>query len=235
MSLKKITIALSIAFFISLIAMIYFLYYNPLPNDTEGKIKVEVIKYLMQLMVVVILGSIVAVLFKAEEISRKEKEFQEEKQIEIRNDFMKRLSKFYYKIKFVRRTMRAGGLTTKYGKMPDKLTRDQILLYKNQIEIINEVQLGIEEMKLEIENFNELIFQGVSGNMSKMERYLAKILDEFEITFPLFDINQSISFEQLKCLKEFTDSTKDGDISLFKSNLSNPYYSAIKTLSHPTK
>src|SRR5688572_12800421 len=112
MNLKKITIALSIAFIVTLMATIYFIYNTQLPNDSAGNIKIEVIKYLMELIVVVILGSIVAVLFKAEEVNRAKEELERikreelnKKQIEIRNDFMKRLGNFYHKTKFTRRTM----------------------------------------------------------------------------------------------------------------------------------
>lgn len=203
MTTRTLAITLSIAFAITLGLTAYFAH-DVADAEAQGKIRVEIVKYLLQLVVIIIIGGVVAGLFKSAEQSRE----QSKARAEIRTDYLKRLGSLYRNVKAARRALRADGLTTKYGSQPTTISHAQAQLYKEQMERINEAQLELEGLKIEAKSLPAFIPMGdVPAELKKMEDYLRQILNEYEETRPLLENGQSVQFTHLERLDEFTGTT----------------------------
>ena len=67
--------------------ILYFVYHNPIPDDKDRKIQVEIIKSLLQLLIVIGIGGIVGLLFKAVERNQEQSRIQAEQRIEFMKEF----------------------------------------------------------------------------------------------------------------------------------------------------
>lgn len=218
-------------------SLISYFVYNSNDTDLYGKIRLEIIKHLLQLAVVIIIGGVIAALFKAVEQERE----QSRVRAETRADYLKRLGNLYRNVKAARRLLRAGGLTLKYENNSDNIiNQNQVKLYENQIEQINEAQLELEGLKIEAKSLPAFVPIGdVHIKLKLMEDYLRKILNESEATQPLLQNGKDIKFCELERLNEFTGTTKgefefkDNTESVyrFKTHFSKPYYEVVKSVS----
>lgn len=184
-------------------------------EQVRGNIRVEVVKALLQLSVVIIIGGGVAALYKLIEVSRAiqqealERTRQENRiRAEIRTEFLNRLGSLYRAVKGARRTLRAGGLTTRFGNAPSTINDGHAKIYCEQMARINEAQLELEGLKIEAESFPAFVpLKNVDGNLRKMEDYLRQILGEYEKARPQLDSGHTVKFAELERLDEFTGST----------------------------
>jgi hypothetical protein len=213
-------------------------------STTEETIRVEIIKSLLQLAVVIIIGTIVTALFKAVERSSEQllKEAEQIRQqsrlrAETRVDYINRLGDLYRNIKSSRRALRAFGLTTKFitSHTPISINSNQINMYREQMERINEAQLELEKLKIEAKNLpNFASLKGVPENLESMEKYVGKIVSEFEEAFPLLESKRSIPPHMLKHLEEYTGDTDRqnyGTKYRFKKHFAEPYDEVIAIIS----
>ena len=118
-----------------------FIVDKPLPNT----IRIEVVKSLLHLLVVIIIGGIITALFKASEVNREQSRLK----AETWKEYLKNIRKNYQDVKLARRSLTAGGLTNKNGNITSQLTPSQIELYINQMQIINKSQIELEPLKIE--------------------------------------------------------------------------------------
>jgi len=223
--------------------------------EAEESIRVEIVKSLLQLAIVIIIGGVVATLFKTEERrrdrllkaeeQRREQLLKAEEQrrehlrlrAETRADYLKRLSKLYRDVKAARRALRTGGLTTKYttSKKPISINSVQIGLYKEQMERINEAQLELEGLKIEAKSLPDFAsLESVSERLEQMEKYLGDIISEFEEIYPLIQISQPITPDKLKHLDEYTGDKDRNSVDTkhrFKGDFSEPYSEVIGIIS----
>jgi hypothetical protein len=212
--------------------------------EAEESIRVEIVKSLLQLAIVIIIGGVVATLFKTEE-QRRDRLLKAEEQrrehlrlrAETRADYLKRLSKLYRDVKAARRALRTGGLTTKYptSKKPISINSVQIGVYKEQMERINEAQLELEGLKIEAKSLPDFAsLESVSERLEQMEKYLGDIISEFEEIYPLMQISQPITPDKLKHLDEYTGDKYRNSVDTkhrFKADFSEPYSEVIGIIS----
>ncbi|MDJ0647424.1 MAG: hypothetical protein QNJ60_01850 [Xenococcaceae cyanobacterium MO_188.B19] len=156
---------------------------------------------------------------------------QDQLRAEIRTDYLKRLGVLYRRVKDARRSLRAAGLTTKFENSPDTLSDAQANAYKKEMQNLNHAQLELEALKIEAESLPAFVsINQLKENLEDMEKYLRKILKEYEKTSPILDSGIRIYWNRLKDLDEFTETAKK-KTKRFNTQFSDPYYCAIKLIS----
>lgn len=221
-------------FFFTLFLLYCFIEYETLSNKSV-QIQVEIVKSLLQILVVAIIGGSIGALFRAfdqnQETSRS--------RIQSKMDFTKQLNKLYRTVKSSRRKLKSKGVTSRNEEDNIILGKDKLEFYITQMDIIDEVQLDLEGLRTEAENFK--LFKDcekISYHMKKMSNYLRKINEEFEQANQSFDTTVGVNFNNLEFLKEFTFPAnkpftfklKDKNVNRFKSNFLEPFHEILKTL-----
>jgi len=192
----------------------------PIDNkDIKDTVRFEILKYLLQLFIVLIIGGMVAYFFK----SREKGQEKERTRNEIRVNYFNRLGAIYRDVKSIRRTLAAEGLSGKYGASPSIITKQQKDLYSEQMKLLNHSQLLLECLKVESSSIPAIIkFENVGTLLCQMEDYLRQILREYEAMKTVTDMNYS----NLVKLDEFTNSGRYG----FKENFAKSYQVIIETI-----
>ncbi|MEA5403220.1 hypothetical protein VB776_09865 [Arcicella sp. DC2W] len=234
--------AFIIAFFVSIISLFIvtlvtlynFIEHNPLKNNNTH-IQIEIVKSLLQVLVVAIIGGTVAALFRAYEQNQETSRLRIQKKM----DFTKQLNKLYRTVKCSRRKLKSKGIAVRIEGENTILNRDKIDFYKSQLDILDEVQLELEGLTTEAENFK--LFKDcekISHYMKEMSNYLRKINEEFEKNNQSFDVTNGVNLDNLEYLKEFTYSANKPFTFLlrnkvdyrFKSKFSEPFHDIFRTL-----
>lgn len=213
MTEKKLSSALLLIFVISLVAA--FVLGAEITNAQS--FRMELIKSLLQLAIVVVMGGVIAALFKQYDVTRS-KLLDHESQLNdiaetkrgVYESYSLELGRLYRLVKRVRRTLRAAGLSTITQNDDAEITTDQMKIYRNEMATLNETQLELEGMKIESKYVK--VFQEVSvitNRLGLMEDYLRRILAEYEAVARL----KSLKLTQLKRLDEFTGDSRRTDLS----------------------
>lgn len=222
--------------FTAISLLVFFIFYHFPTNLSDiGKdtVRFEIIKSLLQLIVIAIIGGVITYLFKLQEENRKQEQIKED----IRIDYFKRLGSIYRSVKRVRRVLRAEDLVS--GNTPKFLTEIQVDLYLGQLDKINNAQLELEGLKIEASGMSA--FAGlykIYRSLKTMEKYLRELLKEYERFSPLLKSNFKVEFSNFERLKEFTGSTDETHsftvnperVYRFKADFADQYASVIKTL-----
>jgi hypothetical protein len=212
-------------------------------------IRFEIIKSLLQLLIVVIIGALITYFIKLDEDTRKDKSDKKKTELERYNvmrreqmDFVKRLRKLYSAAKSCRRKLKAAGFKIDDSKEKISFNEGQHKFYTTQINLINEIQLTIEDLRDEVNISSDLepIKKGVTEELKKMEHYLNEIIKEFRDYGSLKDKEDEnfvkIKKDELSQLIEFISSTKenrevsgdqDNSELHFKKNFSMPYHKIV--------
>lgn len=215
-TLAKLIFILLILFSATLFATIYFINKNPIPVDIENKVQMEIIKSLLGILSVTIVGGIVAALFKAHERSQEQSKIRIQSKIE----FMKRLGELYRLVKSIRRKLNACGVKATENGLAIPLGKEQVQFYKIQMEILDSVQLEIEGLKTAIERLGAFNYnRNVGFYLGKMEKYLRRILKEFEDNIELLKKEDYANLNSLRFLKEFTFDKADNKVLYEESKL----------------
>jgi len=227
--------ALLISLFLSTLYLLnFFIEKNPLAYDDKN-IQFEIVKSLLQILVVAIIGGSIATLFRAFDQNQE----SSQSRIQSKMDFTKQLNKLYRTVKSSRRKLKSKGLTIRNEKEIIILSKDKLEFYITQLDIIDEVQLDLEGLTTEAENFK--LFKDcekISYYMKEMSNYLRKINDEYEKNNQSFDLTVGVNLNNLEYLKEFTFSankpftfiSKNKIDYRFKSNFSEPFHEILRTL-----
>lgn len=266
---NRVVYILSSAFAIA-IMLVGILWWGENNPAVKSNIRIEVTKSLLQLSIIVIIGGFVAALYKSVETERLENQKEVERlreanqkeaerlreanqknadqilkqdqlRAEIRADYLKRLGVLYREVKSARRSLRAAGLTTRFGNAPDTLSEAEANAYKEEIQDLNHAQLELEALKIEASSLPTFAsINNLTNHLRKMEDYLRQILKEYEKMCPILDSGESIYFSQLEHLDEFTGRTsrdfkfthyERASIYRLKSHFSEPYDDVIKLIS----
>ncbi len=207
-------VGFAIPFLVS--AVVFFAVFKSIPESETAQrwaFKLEIVKSLLQLVVVVIVGGVVTLSFRLLEARRQdERRIEEERReryqlsSETRMDYLKRVGGAYRTAKAVRRRLQSAQISVKFTDV-GFLSRGQIGIYKAEMRKLNDAQLQLEELKIEAEYHP--VFQmakDLPRMLRSMESYLRKVLSEFEANiFFLEKDNKHASFKNLKRLREFTD------------------------------
>jgi hypothetical protein len=205
---------------------------------TLAAFRIELAKSLLQLGSIAIVGGSIATFIKYyldkdlrdREIERQEtqRKLEMERQDAQRNleierqdtqrrldlyyDFIERSGNAYREAKACRRRLRSIGLTEKFGPHPEVLSTLQWDKYGTELLTLNDIQLRLEQLKIEARARPELVtlLRDASGSpetaynqLKSMEKYLGGIVGEFEKVFGTH--TSPVSFSKLKKLSEFTD------------------------------
>jgi hypothetical protein len=224
--------------FISTLAALYqFIFHNPIKKelDTIGTIRTEVIKSLLQILVVALIGGTVAATFKAFEKNRENSQIR----IKTKIDFTKQLYKLYRTIKSIRRKLKSKGIVAKHEDDNIVLNKGQLDIYIEQLDVLDEIQLELEGLTIEAANFR--LFdecERLTEYLKKMCHYVRQINEEYEKLNQSFDMTAGVNLITLEHLQEFTFSAgkpftfkkKQRVGHRFKSNLSEPFHEILKIL-----
>jgi len=208
-----LVIILAILFLITLRLTFFFVNKYHLDDDPSGNIRVEIIKSLLNVLVVVIIGTTVTALFEAHQRNLEESKIRVQTKIKSRN----RISKLYNRIKSSRRELYAEGLRHEEGIVSGNFNMGQIELNKNEMKKINDIQLELEGMA-EVREKDDSDKQ-IVPYLRSMESYLNNILDEYKKSRQeLKNKGETVSLEKFPSLIEFTSSPKVDDLHFKDSN-----------------
>jgi hypothetical protein len=239
-TLAKLILILGVIFLGAFLATIYFINNNPFSNAIAKEVRIEVIKSLLGILSVTVIGGIVTALIKAHE------RFQEQSKIRVQSkiEFMKRVGELYRLVKSIRRKLNACGIKASENGLAIPLGKGQVQCYRIQMEIIDNVQLEIEGLKTAVEKFAAFNYNSdVSFYLGKMEKYLRRILKEFEDNIELLKTQDYVNLNSLRFLKEFTFDKADNKVLYeeskkeeekeycFKKEFSHSYNNVLSNLS----
>src|SRR5262245_32955193 len=179
-------------------------------DDADGKIRLEIIKSLLNILVVVIIGTAVTALFKSHERNLEESQLR----VQTIIDFKNRLSKIYNRVKLSRRNLYAEGLRHKDNIVSGNFNAEQIELYKQEMKKINLIQLELEGMA----ELREKTDRQAASHLTLMEQYLNKILDEFKRLNLDLKNPDNVPLGDFPRLIEFTSSPKVNEIHFKERN-----------------
>jgi hypothetical protein len=219
-SYKKVELMLGMA----ILAVVALWVFASFFNNDENKLYVEYLKLTYQFFLLVVIGAAVTLLFseytrtqqKTEEArSRKQEQIAAKK--EIYRKFLTDYESAYNSAKRIRRLLRAGSrsIQSNESNLPEKSTPEKIMIdkdaYQEQIKALINVQLDFEYLeKLAETDF----FLGVPeqksliSNLDKIEKYLNKLVNEYERSYEIFSGKSSVPITQLPDLEEFIRSYK---------------------------
>ena len=235
MTTKKLILTLLIAGVIIIGLIIGFILPKSLDStDVKDTIRFEIIKSLLQLLVVAVVGTIIAQIVKASEFNKQQALIL----LDLRMKFLKRLGNIYRKVKSIRRDFRTAGLSTKFTIEPQFDNDEKVEFYKEKMKSLNRLQLNLEDLKKDAE-----ISPAISGyrvvytELKKMEDYVREVVKESERFAG--ELKPGSKLADLKRLNEFTKSISNklpADIDtaktdyLFKTHFSGPFDNIIEAL-----
>lgn len=184
----------------------------------------EIVKSLFQLSLITIVGGTAAAWSKhlwEEEVRQRDVVREEQarerdrlreaaaQRIAIYRDYMARVGAAYRSAKLIRRTLRAEGLwPAGGGAVNTTLTAPNALAYGEQMRRLNEVQLTLEDLKMEAKHHPELREKAeLYKFLLEMEHYLRDITSEYEETMAKLRGGAQPALSSLKYLDEFTDAS----------------------------
>lgn len=103
----------------------------------------------MQVLVVAIIGGTVAAIFRAYEQNQEASRLR----IQTKMDFTKQLYKLCRTVKSSRRKLKSKGIAVRNEEENISLNKEKREFYKTQLDILDEVQLELEGLTTEAENF----------------------------------------------------------------------------------
>lgn len=218
MKFRIIHIVLLLAF-ISLIGIVV-IYLSTIENT---EIKTQLAKSLIQLLVILITGTLISQFVK--EVDRKRR--NSETLAVFRNEIRKRIDNCYQSVKSYRSKLRGSGITPELCRMPDQMSTGNIESYRCQMESINEVQLDLEKIWHEVNSFSGVFSEPdqILKRVKVMSLYFRKLVDEYECNYCyLIAERDSISPPSFKKLENLVSTTKEGE---FKKRFCDRYSEVV--------
>ena len=206
--MKKLILGSSIVVAISALLIGIIL---KLDTSARSAISIELVKSLLQVVVIATLGGVVSLL--AQEFNR------DREKREALNDFRKtllsHLVQIFREAKKARRLLRA--------------KRDSLQFYDEQMAVINELQLDLETINEEIKTTKQA-FPGeeAQSRISTMATYLNKLVEEYEKNMPKLNRKSPpVSLDQLEYLNDFIGPFRE---SKFSQEFAHLYNEALKLM-----
>lgn len=178
--------------------------------------QLELLKFLLQLLSVVVIGGCVSLLLAnhnreraRDDAAADEARQQARTNAEFKREIRKRFIEVYTETKKIRRLLRASTRTvTESGSEVGLLPREEYIAYAIEL---NELQLEIEVLRREIKADAALFANAetIRGHASKMEEYLRRIVREFELRLPVVP-EAGCQIQDLPALKGFMDYSSTG-------------------------
>lgn len=216
-----------LALAIIIVAASGYLLFRDLAENGQAQIRIEIIKALISLPIILILGGIISQIFKFVDERRDDAKAL----AEFREEMRKRLGEAYAGAKRCRRLLRVAGFTEELFDKPRPMSKELLDAYSNQLELINEIQLDLEKLWQEMDCFRCAFSSSdpLLRRVKLMSGYLRGLVDEYEKHWASLTINhgEHLSTCSLKALQQFTGPTNKG---LFKDKYCDRYSEAVKLI-----
>ena len=137
-------------------------------KPTKDSIEFEIVKFLLQILTVLVLGQVVSLVIAQFNYNRQKTEAR----TEFQRDVLRRLVRNYTAIKKHRRLLRAKAFAPPYSGEFQKETVVQLDAYDEQMQLINEVELEFENIWQEIESSPDLF-----SNSKSLAEYVERMKD----------------------------------------------------------
>lgn len=186
---------------------------------------IEVVKSLLQLLVVVLLGSVISLAVKEFNVGRQRIEAIQE----FRKATLSLLGGAYSSTKRSRRLLRAKGLSLSAAEDDATMVIHQDMYSKQMEEVIN-AQLNLEAIGTEVEtamkNFDNAV--DIISDIRTMDEYLNLLIDEYEESLRNFDRHSKVRpLAELPKLLDFIGPYRD---SRFRTDFVERYKSLLKAI-----
>ena len=188
------------------------------PCPTTDNLKYEFVKFLIQLLVIVIFGGILI-----QEYNRR----RDRKQAfnELRKTLLANLINSYFKVKKARRILDAN-IVSRTGANVKEISWE---VYEEQMKEIISAQLEFENHNYQLDTFprtfSKRSIQVLGSDAGVMETYLKKSIDEYQgLKIPLANQSQPINTSQLPNLEDLIDTNK------FNLEFSNYFHSSVELI-----
>ena len=147
-------------------------------SDKRSELNLHVAKSLIQFIVVLFFGALVADFYKRVERQRTEND----RLAHFREDIRKRLGEAYQQAKKCRSKLRASGITTQHCDSMAAMEQLGIDAYRCQCELLNEVQLDLEKLWHEVDCFRCAFThdKDIVNRIKIMSGFIRKVVDEYE-------------------------------------------------------
>jgi hypothetical protein len=193
--------ALAVTVLLAFVVTIAFLFW---PNQVRALIdNDDVFKLTYQFFFIGVIGGAVSHFYEIVQHQRDVREAERG----LQRKLLEEVIQAYNEAKKVRRLLRA--------KARDKSTKDALVLtqpYGEQMLIFLDTQLDFEALKTQAQSNLQLFPEnsGVETELASIEKYLNKIVDEYETCFPSLVGKPSPELAQLPKLQEFIAKREDG-------------------------
>jgi hypothetical protein len=206
-------------------------------DKTRTDMNGEIFKSALQIAAVAIVGGFVALLYK----EAQERQAAKRQLDETRKDFLRKFRRIYFDVKKVRRLLSVAGLTEKFRNPPVELSPAQLDSYRENMLILNGLQLGFEDLNNEVDIClcHHMKTEQISKELRRMEQYLRALVKEFERFGGNHLAGSKIKFESLAELRIFTGHAKkipSGSEAgeqierSFHANMSKPYWNIVRAV-----
>ncbi|HMG76298.1 MAG TPA: hypothetical protein VK582_22685 [Pyrinomonadaceae bacterium] len=205
--------------FVMLVAGVIFIFGN-IPDSDRVKLLLEVSKFLLQIITLLLIAFLVSKLIKDLESNRRRDKALHDARVAILNE----LETVFQKITKSQHELRKGGLTEKYGANVKTMNQDQVKTYKEEMDKLNDAELEINKIGLGIERFQSFFTRDVElkGRFKDLKEYLNALSTEYERYQPLLTTNASnLDFSEFKELKDFTGSGPTKYLTTFSVSYAN--------------
>ena len=207
---KRFLLLLGFIFIISITILVTI--YIHLDALDRADLEIEVGKAMLNIIAVVIIGTIIQVIVRDFEQRSTYRDL-------LRKDLSEEVSKLYSRAKHVRRRLRAHVTNEKIDSK----------IFDDLLSEISDIQLGLERYKRIADEGSNIgiLPESIFSDLSSMEKYLSKLVSEYEETRPLDPASSIISLTDLITLKDFIGNYKN---SGFRAEFAIPYDNAARSV-----
>ena len=215
-----------------------FYIFDRLDGDLQKKVLFELSKTLVCLPVVLVLGGLISEVFKKFEqrrqdaLQRLEINRQTNQELQLfRHGIRKQLNECYLSVKRCRRALRVAGLTDSRLNASEPLTETTAAAYREQLEVVNSLQLDLEKIRHEVGTFARSFSEcaKLAHSIKRMSFYLLRLVKEYETNSLQRDGGDS-ALSEFSALRSFTGPTDVKGRGTFKSDFCDRYSRAVELI-----
>lgn len=210
---KVLTWIAALGVFALLVAGVIFIFGN-IPDSDRVKLLLEVSKFLLQIITLLLIAFLVSKLVKSLESNRRRDKALHDARIAILNE----LEGVFQSITKSQYELRKAGLTDKYEGKVKTMSSVQIGVYVLEMDKLNDAELQINKIRLGIERFQGFFTKDVElkGRLNDLKEYLNALSTEHEHYQPLLATQaNNLEFDSFTELKDFTGSGQTKYLTTF--------------------
>jgi hypothetical protein len=220
----RIVLMITVAVATILFAVIYW------TSPDKRALNAQLATTLIQFVVILFFGALVADYFKRIETQRKD----DEALAMFRDEIRERLDECYQQVKQCRSRMRSAGVAQELCHCNERVTPECLEAYRSQMERLNELQLDLEKVWHEVECFSTAFQEAkaIINRIKIMSGFLRRLLTEYEEHWSSLRGGSEESSERpLESLKHFVGPSTEG---WFRSKFCDRYSEAVDLIRRDT-